>query len=74
MSALDSGTLGTEIVTDLGEIAKARAAYLREYGYRLPLQDAERQAGLTTVDIWQFADEGERGLYAAEGTQPPPDV
>lgn len=57
MSALDSGTLGTEVVTDLAELAQARAAYLREYDYRLPLQDAERAAGLTEADIWRFLDE-----------------
>ncbi|WP_155917368.1 MULTISPECIES: hypothetical protein [unclassified Mycolicibacterium] len=52
MSALDNGTLGTEIVTDLDHLARARTAYLREYGYRMPLQDAERAAGLTEADIW----------------------
>ncbi|MFV8266469.1 hypothetical protein [Mycolicibacterium fortuitum] len=57
MSALDSGTLGTEVVTDLAELAKSRASYLREYDYRLPLQDAERAAGLTEADIWRFLDE-----------------
>lgn len=52
MSALDDGTLGTEIVTDLPTLAESRAFYLREYGYRMPLQDAERAAGLTETDIW----------------------
>ncbi|OWL97014.1 hypothetical protein B7435_26885 [Mycolicibacterium peregrinum] len=52
MSALDTGTLGTEVVTDLAELAKSRASYLQEYDYRLPLQDAERAAGLTEADIW----------------------
>ena len=51
MSALDDGTLGTEVVTDLGQIERARANYLSEYGYQLPLQDAERAAGLTDADI-----------------------
>ncbi|MUL47597.1 hypothetical protein FZI85_25110 [Mycobacterium sp. CBMA293] len=54
MSALDSGTLGAEVVTDLGQLAQARESYLKEYGYRLPLQDAERAAGLTEADIWAF--------------------
>jgi hypothetical protein len=54
MSALDNGELGTEVVTDLGELAKARVDYLQEYGYRMPLQDAERAAGLTEADIWAF--------------------
>ncbi|MGX9669932.1 hypothetical protein [Mycobacterium sp. HM-7] len=56
MSALDNGTLGTEVITDLAEIAKSRAAYLQEYGYRLPLQDSEREAGLTDADIWRFTE------------------
>ncbi|WP_019969332.1 hypothetical protein [Mycobacterium sp. 141] len=56
MSALDSGTLGTEVVTDLGQLAKSRAAYLQEYGYRLPLQAVERAAGLTEADIWKFTE------------------
>ncbi|WP_409430553.1 hypothetical protein ACJEIK_26315 [Mycobacterium sp. SMC-16] len=56
MSALDNGTLGTEVVTDLARIAEARAFYLQDYGYRLPLQDAEREAGLTDADIWRFTD------------------
>lgn len=52
MSALDSGTLGLEVVTDLKELAESRAFYLSEYGYRMPLQDAERAAGLTEADVW----------------------
>jgi hypothetical protein len=52
MSALDSGTLGTELVTDLSVLAKDRAYLWREDGYRLPLQAAERSAGLTEDDIW----------------------
>lgn len=52
MSALDNGTLGTEIVTDLDHLANARASFLQECGYRVPLQDAERAAGLTEADIW----------------------
>ncbi|NOP97929.1 hypothetical protein [Mycolicibacterium fortuitum] len=52
MSALDNRTLGTEVVTDLDHLARARASYLAEYGYRMPLQDAERAAGLTDTDIW----------------------
>lgn len=51
MSALDSGTLGTEIVTNLRELAEGRAFFLREHGYRMPLQDAERAAGLTEADL-----------------------
>ncbi|MDH6198482.1 hypothetical protein M2272_005141 [Mycobacterium frederiksbergense] len=50
MSALDSGTLGSRAVTDLDEIAKARREYLA-IGYQLPLQDAERDAGLTEADV-----------------------
>ncbi|WP_157561385.1 hypothetical protein [Mycobacterium sp. E802] len=53
MSALDSGTLGTRVVTDLDEIAQSRAFYLETYGYRLPLQDAERAAGLTEANMWE---------------------
>lgn len=56
MSALDNGTLGTRVITDLTEIAESRAAYLQEYGYRLPLQDSEREAGLTDADIWRFTE------------------
>lgn len=54
MSALDDDVLGTEVVTDLEQLATARAAYLQEYGHRMPLQDAERAAGLTEADIWAF--------------------
>lgn len=53
MSALDNGTIGTEIVTDLDHLARARKAYLQEYGYRVPLQDVEHAAGLTEADIWR---------------------
>ena len=56
MSALDDGTLGTRVITDLAQIAEARASYLQEYGYRLPLQDSEREAGLTDADIWRFTE------------------
>ena len=57
MSALDSGELGTELVTDLAEIERSREFAYREYNYRLPLQDAERDAGLTEADIWRFLDD-----------------
>lgn len=57
MSALDSGTLGTELVKDLGELARGREFAYREYGYRSPLQPAEREAGLTEADIWRFLDD-----------------
>ncbi|MGC5028196.1 hypothetical protein ACLQ3K_25905 [Tsukamurella sp. DT100] len=60
MSGLDSGTLGTELVTDLGELARGREFALREYGYRIPLQPAEREAGLSEDDIWQFVRDEER--------------
>ncbi|WP_166906156.1 hypothetical protein [Mycobacterium sp. DL440] len=53
MSALDSSTLGTRVVTDLDQLAESRASYLATYGYRMPLQDAERAAGLTEADIWE---------------------
>lgn len=55
MSALDDDQFGSEPVTDLGEIARARKSLFDEDGYRLPLQDVERAAGLTEADIWQFA-------------------
>lgn len=57
MSALDDDVLGTELVTDLSVLAKDRAYLWQEDGYRLPLQDAERAAGLTEADIWRFLDE-----------------
>lgn len=56
MSALDTGDLGTEIVTDLTELARGRQFAFHEYGYRMPLQDAEREAGLTEADVWEFLD------------------
>ena len=52
MSALDDGTFGDELVTDLGRIKRARAILCDADGYRLPLQDAERDAGLSEADIW----------------------
>ena len=57
MSALDTGDLGTEVTTDLDHLSRDRESYYREYGYRMPLQDAEREAGLTEDDIWKFLDE-----------------
>lgn len=57
MSALDAADLGTTIVTDLDEIAASRKSYLADYDYRLPLQDAEKEAGLTEDDIWRFLDD-----------------
>lgn len=60
MSALDSGVIGTELVTDLGELARGRAFALSEYGYRMALQPAEREAGLTEADIWRFLEDEQR--------------
>jgi hypothetical protein len=57
MSALDDGSIGLEVVTDLGEIARGREYLLNSLGYRLPLQDAERAAGLTEADIWRFTEQ-----------------
>lgn len=51
MSALDDGDFGCEPVTDLASLADARQR-LSARGVRMPLQDAERAAGLTDVDIW----------------------
>ncbi|WP_264027209.1 hypothetical protein [Mycolicibacterium insubricum] len=34
-----------------------RKSVLEDWDYRLPLQDAERAAGLTEADIWRFLDE-----------------
>ena len=45
MGALDDGDFGAELITDLTRIADGRQ----------PMQDAEREAGLTDADIWQFA-------------------
>mgnify|MGYP000213873373 CR=1 FL=1 len=53
MSGLDDGVLGSEPITDLATLAHDRKSYL-ELGYRMPLQDAERDAGLTDADIWAF--------------------
>ncbi|MEZ0052103.1 hypothetical protein ABIA30_003115 [Mycobacterium sp. MAA66] len=50
MGALDDGDIGCRPVTDLGDIAESRKNYLA-MGYRLPLQDAERAAGLTDADM-----------------------
>ncbi|GAA4388802.1 hypothetical protein [Tsukamurella soli] len=57
MSALDDGGFGTEVVTDLSEIACSRATLFARRGYRLPLQDSERAAGLTEADVWKFTEE-----------------
>ncbi|BBZ65810.1 hypothetical protein MINS_12390 [Mycolicibacterium insubricum] len=57
MSALDDGEFGCEPVTDLRELADMRKSVLEDWDYRLPLQDAERAAGLTEADIWRFLDE-----------------
>ena len=57
MSALDDDVLGTELVTDLAELADDRKSYFETYGIRMPLQDAERAAGLTEADIWQFLNQ-----------------
>lgn len=54
MSALDSGELAPEVVTDIERIASLRQSTLRRAGYRIALQPAEREAGLTEADIWQF--------------------
>jgi len=53
MSALDDGEFGCEPVTDLDILARDRRAFLAR-GIRMPLQDAERAAGLTDADIWAF--------------------
>lgn len=55
MSALDDGAFGFEPVTDLNEIAESRRAFY-EMGHEMPLQDAERAAGLTEADIWKFLE------------------
>ncbi|MEB3067966.1 hypothetical protein [[Mycobacterium] vasticus] len=60
MSALDDDVLGTELVTDLSVLAKHREYLWTRRGYRLPLQDAEREAGLTDADIWRFLDAAAR--------------
>lgn len=57
MSALDDDILGTELVTDLDDIATGRRFFYHRNGYRLPLQDAEKDAGLSEADIWRFLDE-----------------
>ena len=54
MSALDDDVLRSRPVTDLGAIAAMRLSALADHGYRLPLQDAERAAGMTETDIWRF--------------------
>lgn len=56
MGALDDGSIGLEVMTDLDSIAHMRRFLLNEDGYRLPLQDAERAAGLTEADIWRFTE------------------
>ncbi|WP_336790447.1 hypothetical protein [Gordonia malaquae] len=56
MSALDSGDLGTELVTDLAKIAAARETFYQRDGIRMPLQEVEKDAGLTENDIWRFLD------------------
>ncbi|UQE73526.1 hypothetical protein MYK68_12265 [Gordonia sp. PP30] len=57
MSALDSGELAPDILTDIGRIASLRQSTLRRAGYRIALQPAEREAGLTEADIWRFLDD-----------------
>ena len=54
MSALDDGDFGCEPVTDLDALARIRRTMLDRRGFRVPLQDAERAAGLTEADIWAF--------------------
>lgn len=51
VSALDDGTLGHELITDLDELKEFRQVYFETYGKFLALQDSEREAGLTEADI-----------------------
>lgn len=55
MSGLD-GDFGARVVTDLDELQRCRRDFY-EMGYEMPLQDEEREAGLTEADIWKFLDE-----------------
>ncbi len=45
--------LGFAPVVDLEQIARGRVAFWKR-GIEMPLQDAEREAGLTEADIWMF--------------------
>ncbi|MEC4616201.1 hypothetical protein [Tsukamurella tyrosinosolvens] len=57
MNSLDSGYMGSRVVTDLAELARSREFAYREYDFRVPLQPAEREVGLTEADIWRFLDD-----------------
>ncbi|MFT4086679.1 MAG: hypothetical protein QM658_05915 [Gordonia sp. (in: high G+C Gram-positive bacteria)] len=56
-NSLDSGVMGFGEVADLDEIGDDRRSFYELYDYKLPLQDAERQAGLTEADVWRFLDD-----------------
>lgn len=53
MSALDDGDLEFAPVTDLVDLARSRQNF-HGMGIDIPLQDAERAAGLTEADVWAF--------------------
>ncbi len=56
MSALDDGGLGGRSVTDPVTLTRMRRDLFVDGGFKLPLQEAERAAGLTEADIWKFTE------------------
>ncbi len=49
-----SGPIGARVITDLDELAECRSILHFDHGIRMPLQDAEAEAGLTEADNWKF--------------------